>query len=768
MRATRQLTIVLIFLGLGLVYTWPLARELTTGIASDPFDPILNTTVLWWNAVHVPFTAPWWDAPQFFPSTGVAAFTENLTGISLIASPVFWITGNPLAAYNLALLLTWPLSAMSVYLLVRRLTRRDDAAFIAGLAYGFTPYRTDGLAHVQTLSSYWLPIALLALHAYIDERRRRWLWLFAAAWLLQSLANGYYLFFGGVLIGLWIAWFGSRRAVWPATLAVVATWVAASLPLLPVLLRYRSIHDHYAMHRDRYEAIAFSATPQAFAQSTPFAALWHHWLPVGAQNLFPGVTALAVLVLSTLAVWRWRERDVPAPLQRWLRLSSGLAFGASVLAIAVMLVAGPIDTVWHGVLIRMRGLDRALIVLGVSGIALIGMTPALRADVARRRPLLFYAASVVVMAVLSCGPIIVVHDKGILAPAPYEWFLLLPGFNELRVPARFWMLGELSLCVAAGIALARVFEVHAGGRRGALSKSPVRLAMVVLIALGIWLDGRMSAMPVAVPPQALPEVELADSTTPVLELPLGPAYDAAATYRARFHGRRVINGVSGYDPPHYGPLQDGLRARDPGMLPALSSISGFDVIVNRESDGDRAIARYAAAAPGAVLIADDGQHVAYRVPKSDAGEPALGQAWPIAAVDAFRHDTAVTRDGRFDTEWGDMPQRPGQWIRVDLGEPRLVAGVTHGLGRYANDYPRQLMIEASIDGTTWNPAWEGPTAAAAFLAAVRGPREAAMRIAFPAVTARYLRLRQLATDEHMWRLAEMAVHAPVASPITPP
>ena len=250
---------------------------------------------------------------------------------------------------------------------------------------------------------------------------------------------------------------------------------------------------------------------------------------------------------------------------------------------------------------------------------------------------------------------------------------------------------------------------------------------------------------------------------PILELPLGPEWDAAATYRAIWHRRRTVNGVSGYDPPHYAPLQAGLNARDPTMLSALASLGAIDVVVDGAFDRDGAWARYVAGAPGAAVVSSDGVRTTYRIPAHQPLEPAVGDAFPIVAVDAFRHDARVIFDGRIETEWGDDPQRPAQWIRADLGQVREVAGITHALGEYARDFPRLLAIDLSIDGARWEEAWKGPTAALAFLAAARAPREAAMRITFPPRPARFVRLRQLADHKNMWRVAELTVNGTVGS-----
>ena len=76
----------------------------------------------------------------------------------------------------------------------------------------------------------------------------------------------------------------------------------------------------------------------------------------------------------------------------------------------------------------------------------------------------------------------------------------------------------------------------------------------------------------AEPPQIWAKVERRDQARPMIELPLGPEWDAAATYRSIWHRRPVANGVSGYDPPHYAPLMDALEARDPAILVAIGSL----------------------------------------------------------------------------------------------------------------------------------------------------------------------------------------------------
>jgi hypothetical protein len=155
-------TVITAILGRGVL------AHIGTAIANDPGDPLLTAAILHWNAHHVPWSDAWWQFPIYYPARDALAFSEHLLGLSVIASPIAWITGSPLITYNLTTLLTFPLCATAMYALVHRLTRNAPAAFLAGLAYGFAPYRMSNLPHIQMLASFWAPLALLGLHSFLE------------------------------------------------------------------------------------------------------------------------------------------------------------------------------------------------------------------------------------------------------------------------------------------------------------------------------------------------------------------------------------------------------------------------------------------------------------------------------------------------------------------------------------------------------------------------------------------------------------------------
>lgn len=307
------------FCALAIAWTWPVAATLGSRIPNDPGDPVLNIWILWWNAQVTPLTEAWWNAPMMWPMPGAMALSEHLLGLSLVATPLALAGVNPIAAYNVCLLLTYALSGFFAFLLGRYLTGSTFAGVCAGLAFGFAPYRASQISHIQVLSSQWMPLALLGLHAYLTTGARRWLVVFGVAWVIQALSNGYFLLFFPVLVVGWLAWFVDWRRAPRRGMAILSTWVVASLALLPVLLKYREVHERLGLTRTVAEIRDFSAVPASFLHAAPLMRFWREGPADNyEQYLFPGVTvvllALAGLVLLSVRHTRASAAAGRAPL----------------------------------------------------------------------------------------------------------------------------------------------------------------------------------------------------------------------------------------------------------------------------------------------------------------------------------------------------------------------------------------------------------------------------------------------------------------------
>ena len=742
---------------LAAAYTHPLLADSASQIASDPYDPILNTSILWWNATTLPFSPAWWTPPFFHPSQGIAAFTENLVGLSPIATPIYWLTGDPIRTYNWTHFLTVPLSAFAVHLLVWYLGRRHDAAFVAGLAFGFTPYRLAQIAHIQVLALFWLPIALFALHAYLADRRRRWLVLFGIMWIFQALANLYFMLFAGVVIACWLVYFCSTRETWRALPSIGVAWAIASAPVIWAMLKYRAIHDTYGLERPIHAIVALSARPASWLSVTDLTWFWPRFLgDKGVEsNLFPGLVPVALVAVAAMSLLlRRSEAATKDAARRRTRIVLGLVALVSLCAAIVTFAVGPWRVSLGGMVVRMSDIRRAVAVLVVTGVPFLMLSAPVWRRLRERSAFAFYAVMTVVMMVLACGPQIRSESSVLLEPTPYRWLMMfVPGFDSLRVPTRIWMVGALCLSVSAGIAFAWLIP-----RRGRL-----RIAAAALVCAAVMLETWPRVFPMRPVPGPWPVVEPPDPGRALIELPLGPDWDAAATFRSIGHRRRVMNGVSGHDPPHYQPLQIGLNARELPMLEAVASLGPIDAVVDASQDGDGSLARYVESLPGVTRVASDGIRTVYRLP--DPRPPVrLGEAARIVAAEASTNHARVPLiwDNDPATQWQDGPQRPGQWVSVDLGSVQVVTAVQQSIGRDYLGFPRRLAIDVSSDGAGWKTVWEGPTAGHTMLGAIRHPRSVVLEFVFEAVSARYVRLSQAGKFEGGWAVAEVRILKPAS------
>src|SRR4029077_12562144 len=100
--------------------------------------------------------------------------------------------GSPLLAYNVVFLLSFALSGLATFLLASELSGSRGAGFLGGLAFGFFSYRWHHIVHLQSLSTQWLPLALLFARRTLTRGGRVDLAGLTLFSLLQVLSSGYY------------------------------------------------------------------------------------------------------------------------------------------------------------------------------------------------------------------------------------------------------------------------------------------------------------------------------------------------------------------------------------------------------------------------------------------------------------------------------------------------------------------------------------------------------------------------------------------------
>jgi hypothetical protein len=612
----RSLTLsAVVYFSLTAVIGMDVLRTLTTHIASDPGDPLLTSAILRWNAEHVPLSRAWWQFPAFHPTADVLAFSEHLLGVSVITTPLYRLTGNALTSYNLTLLLTYPLCGLAVYALVYWLTRNGAAAFLAGLGYLFAPVRASQLSHVHLLATFSTPLVLLGLHAFHETGRRRWLVLLGFAWLLQGAVSGYFLIYGSVLVACWLLWFVVASRHWRELTIITLTLVAATVPLLPVIAGYLTVHARHGFTRGFAEAALFSADLTSVLCASPLLTFWG-WLRVGCNpesEIFPGLVLVVLCAGGALWQWRARPRAVAPSLRPGVRERSMLNVAHRLLLSAggvFMLVA--VVTTFSGAWqlefgpLQVSAASPAKPFSVATGLLLGGalISPWLLATAQRASTPFFYLFAALTTWVLSLGTEPSFLGRQVIHEAPFAWLMRLPGGNSVRVPARFWLLTALCLAVLMGVLVAAMLK-----RRSRLATA----ATVAVASCGLVADG-WAWIPSREVPVTAPRPDLLRGGV-VLELPAGETMrDVAAVYRAVMGGWRTVNGYSGYEPAEYQRLREASADGTVVFEPWLTG-GTLHVLVSEDAT---ALNRLVANERGSQRIAGFGGLVQYRINRTRA------------------------------------------------------------------------------------------------------------------------------------------------------
>ena len=737
-----------VYSGLTIVVTLPLVTHLTSVIPHDLGDPLLSASLLWWNAHVLPLTERWWDGFAFFPATGTVAFSDHRLGESLVSSPLQWLGCSPAAAYNLTWLATFPLCAIAAHWLGFRLTKRHDAAAICGLAYGFNPYRVAHLEHLELLAAFGLPAALAALHAYVDSGRHKWLVMFGAALVLQGLCTTYYLLFFIVLLAIWLGWFvgwRDRRLLLP----ILGMCLCAAAILSPVLVGFWRFHHRYGFARSLEENLFFSGDVTSVVTASPLLSVWGwtgRWNGLERQ-LFPGLTIVTLSVAGAILASRGR----PMKRDRLDTLAHGLlALSAPLLGVALAgwLWVWRLDLPWIRISSEapFKPLSLAVVAIG----AAVSCSSRARDAYRRRSPLAFYLLAALLMFICSLGPKPAYMGHQILYEAPYSWLMHLPVFGTtVRAPARFMMLAVLALSTSGALALDHL-PFRAITRRG----------VAVALMGAIIADGWISHVPLPTLPDRWAR-DRANGFAAVLELPIGDIFhDIAAMYRATEHGRAVVNGSSGFAPPHYLTMLVAFAEKDPAVFDAFAGRGPLLVVVDKRADVDLRWDAFVDASPRATRLAGDGAWTYFALaPQSAALSACRQDQLTLSAVADNRGavDVAPLTDENPSTWWiTPHAQEAGDMLVADLGRQERVCSVA--MGTAGATYPRTLSVATSVDGSTWNPVFAGNTAGLAIRAAVESPRDARLVFPLPSIPTRFVRFRLEASNPGVpWVVTELAV-----------
>ncbi|HEX2501572.1 MAG TPA: interleukin-like EMT inducer domain-containing protein [Methylomirabilota bacterium] len=549
MNVAAHLGVYGLFLGLTAAYTWPLVTA--PGHLLPPNgDPRLFSWVLitiFRNLTGRPDLL--FHGNAFYPFGNTLSFAEPLLIPAVVAGPLHAWTGNPILAYNVTLVVFWALSGWAMYWVAHQVTRCHPAAFVAAVVFTFAPYRMDHYQEFQMEMAFGIPLAIYALVRFLETQRARYAVAVAAVFWIQAASVWYYaiiLTFGLVAVAVQVGalrWRGWRpRALVAAALCGLALLAA----LAPLAAPYFVTREELGLERAMGDAVPRSANLGSYVEARANWLYDAFTVPRAWEaSLFLGVSGLGLAAASL--GWLRAARSPRSWVDRTLSVAT-LALLAGVLG-TVLLEGG----------IRVGGVSlRPFTELGVALLAVLLLRQAIQGwgrwragsgdrSLAEQDWVSVLLGLAGLAFLLSLGPVVALSafgrqpiDEGLYA---WLWpYLFL--FRAIRGPTR---IGILVLFAAGLLAALGAKWLLASHRR------PWGPALVGL--LGVALVMEYARMPLPYRPETSPirqvdailRADRADVV--VLEWPPNVEFvDVDAMFRSIGHGKRVVNGLSGFVP----------------------------------------------------------------------------------------------------------------------------------------------------------------------------------------------------------------------------
>lgn len=633
--------VLLLFLFLTIVFTWPLILHLHNGVIGGRGDTMLNTWIISWDAKTI-FTAPsrLFQGNIIYPSRDVLAYSEHLFTLGVLASPIYYLSGNPILAYNFMVFFGAVFSGFGCYLLVKELTSSRWGGLVAGIFFAFCPYKLSKIGHLHIFFSPFLPFMLLYEYRYLRRGGRRNLLLFGLFYLAQSLSSWHYLIFSSLVAGLmwlWVGIFFRNRKEFLRLAGIALAVIVALLFIIPFALPYVRAHSRLpGFERRLYELEYYSASPEDFLRVIPQNVVYGEGQPPfslpedrGELVLFSGFVILILALVGLLG--RRKKRDLePEEAAERFPFRQGMVFPFLLVLMGFILILGP----------KPHGLPNL--------------------------------------------PFMFLYDLGVL--------------KFIRVPARFYVIIALGLAMLAGYGTAwLVSRLRSVGLGGGLKRvAPFCLFLILLFEL-LSVNFAIAEVPVC---GEVPEVyswleEQGDVR--VIELPtspLGPAvsYDryiglnftnvgeyhereGLIVYLSTYHWKKIANGYSGYFPYHYNRTMtemQGFPSRR--TLELLRGLQIDYVIWNWEATPPQRREEFNVrlfSTPGLSMVADFGDYTVFRVePGPVSGTEALevGATCPDKVPPAENLELGLLVGNRGDAPFVSMEEEPQRFHAVFTGE----------------------------------------------------------------------------------------------------
>ena len=316
-RYQPQIFAFLLYIGLTIVMTWPLAAQLGTHIPGFIGDSFVHLwTFEWVRESLLSGQSPFYTDLLFYPQ-GTTLIFHNIAWLNIFAWLFLRFFVGSATAYTLVHMGVLTLNGFATFLLAREVTQSERASFIAGMIVAFWPFILSHQDHPNLIFIGWIPLAMIFLRRMFIGGQTKDALLVSVFLILTGITRWQVLIMAAPLVGLYVLFMlftAKSNRSWHTMKLLLLILMVTSLCLLPLMAPILYSQIMRTNPQDLFvDEQLFATDLLGFIVPSRFHPLWGQqsfavtWQFSGQSNYIPFL-GFSTLILAALGVLGFRRK----------------------------------------------------------------------------------------------------------------------------------------------------------------------------------------------------------------------------------------------------------------------------------------------------------------------------------------------------------------------------------------------------------------------------------------------------------------------------
>lgn len=258
---------ILYFFLLACYVSYPLIFHINSYIY-DASDAYLIVWIQNWTK-EVLFTNPTllFQSPSFYPLENTLAYSHLHLSTTLIVLPFVFLIDEPVALYNLSIILSISLTGFFTCLLMNKLTKNYLASFLGASLFILSPLYLGRIINIHLLSLFFIPLSFHMYMLYMEKKQFKYLLVLGMTILFQMLNSfiaGYILLFSISILMLFAYYKKDIEIISALSIKVVILCITILTIIIIFAFPYFKVSHEFSYVRDIRETIHTAIQPEDF------------------------------------------------------------------------------------------------------------------------------------------------------------------------------------------------------------------------------------------------------------------------------------------------------------------------------------------------------------------------------------------------------------------------------------------------------------------------------------------------------------------------